>query len=331
MNRLAVIGGGSWGTALAITLAPRFERVRIWVYEEDLAARMQSSRVNDLYLPGFSLPANLEAGCALDWAVQHAGIVLSVTPSHHTRGIYERLREHVRPEMLFVSATKGLEGGTLLRQTEVMSQVLEPRFAARTGALSGPTFAREVAAGDPAAIVIASRDAELASEVQRRFAGPTFRLYTNPDPVGVEVGASLKNVIAIAAGMCQGLGLGSNSMAALVTRGLAEISRLAVAAGGQARTMAGLAGLGDLVLTCNGELSRNRQVGFRLGRGETLADVLASMRMVAEGVKTTSAALEMAARLQVELPITRKVQEIFDGRPPREALRDLMERRLTGE
>ena len=236
------------------------------------------------------MPPDVEAGADLAWTLQGADVVLSVTPSHHTRAIYQAMLPHLDPGAAFVSATKGLESGTLLRMTEVIAEALGPRFKPRVGALSGPTFAREVAAGEPAALVIASNDDTLARDIQKRFSGPTFRLYTNSDPLGVEVAASLKNVVAIAAGMCQGLGLGSNSMAALITRGLAEISRLSVAAGGQERTMAGLAGLGDLVLTCNGQLSRNRQVGFRLGRGESLADILASMNMVAEGVKTTPAA-----------------------------------------
>ena len=332
MKRLAVIGGGSWGTALAIVLAPRFERVRLWVFESDLAERMRTRRENDVYLPGFRLPDNVEPLDSPGAAVEAAEIVLSVTPSHHTRRIFEELSESAAPSMLFVSATKGLEGGTLERMTEVIAETLRPKFPPRVGALSGPTFAREVAGGEPAAIVIASHDADLARSVQLAFAGPTFRLYTNADPVGVELGAALKNVIAIAAGVCAGMGLGSNTTAALITRGLAEITRLAVAAGGQSRTLAGLAGLGDLVLTCNGVLSRNRTVGFRLGRGETLQEILASMNMVAEGVKTTFAAMELAARLEVEIPIARQMRAILQGdRSPREAVKELMERSLKEE
>jgi len=330
MKRLAVIGGGAWGTALAIVLAPRFERVLIWVFEPDLAGRMHDNRENDVYLPGFRLPENVEPVTTLPEAANAADLILSVTPSHHTRRIFEQLRDHVTPSVLFVSATKGLEGGTLLRMTEVIRQTLG--FPARVGALSGPTFAREVAGGEPAAVVIASDDNDLARAVQKAFAGPTFRLYTNPDPVGVEIGASLKNVIAIAAGVSAGMGLGSNTSAALITRGLAEITRLAVAAGGQSRTLAGLAGLGDLVLTCSGEQSRNRTVGFRLGRGETLDQILAGAKTVAEGVKTTFAAMELAARLQVELPITRQMHAILHGdRSPRDAVRELMDRSLKEE
>lgn len=332
MRNLAVIGGGSWGTALAIVLAPRFERVRLWVYEEDLAERMRTARENDVYLPGAVLPPQIEPLSDITHVVDSADVVLGVMPSHHARGIYTKLLPHLTPEMLFVSATKGLENGTLLRVSAVMSEVIGARFEPRVGVLSGPTFAKEVARGEPAAIVIASDDAELARAVQAAFSGPTFRLYTNADPVGVEIGASLKNVIAIAAGVCAGLGLGANTAAALITRGLAEITRLAVAAGGQARTLAGLAGLGDLVLTCNGELSRNRTVGYQLGQGRKIEEILSGMRMVAEGVQTTYAAMDLAERLRVELPITRQMHAVLKlGKSPMEAVRELMERSLKEE
>ena len=329
MKRLAVIGAGSWGTALSIVLAPRFERVRLWVFEQELAKNMQKTRSNDLFLPGFLLPENVETGSSLAWAAEEAEIVLGVMPSHHARGIYQQLAPACPRDAIFVSATKGLENGTLLRMSEVMRETLKTN---QIGVLSGPTFAKEIARGEPAAIVIASEDAQFARAVQAAFAGPTFRLYTNSDPAGVEIGASLKNVIAIAAGVCAGLGLGANTMAALITRGLAEITRLAVAAGGQARTLAGLAGLGDLVLTCNGELSRNRTVGYLLGQGRKLDEILAGMKMVAEGVQTTYAAVELGQRLKVDLPITQQMHSVLNlGKPPREALRELMERSLKEE
>ncbi len=332
MKRLAVVGGGSWGTALAIVLAPRFPEVRLWVYEPDLAERMARTRVNDLFLPGFELPPNVTPAADLRSSVEGADIVLSVMPSDHVRRVYTEMLPWLKPEMLFVSATKGIEQGSLKRMSEVIAEVLGPRFAPRIGVLSGPTFAREVARGEPAAVVISSADAALARTVQQAFAGPSLRLYTNSDPVGVELGASLKNVIAIAAGVCAGLGLGANTLAALITRGLAEITRLAVAAGGQARTLAGLAGLGDLVLTCTGDLSRNRTVGMELGRGRGLEEILAGMRMVAEGVHTTYAAVELAARLGVDMPITRQMHAVLRGeRSPRESLRELMERSLKEE
>ncbi|WP_321471726.1 NAD(P)H-dependent glycerol-3-phosphate dehydrogenase [uncultured Paludibaculum sp.] len=332
MKDLSVIGGGSWGTALAIVLAPRFERVRLWVYEQDLAERMRTTRRNDVYLPDSTLPANIEVSSDVHASALGAEVVLGVMPSHHARPIYTQLLPVLQPDMLFVSATKGLENGSLDRVSEVMREVIGVQFTPRVGVLSGPTFAKEVARGEPAAIVIASHDAELARAIQHAFSGPTLRLYTNNDPVGVEIGASLKNVIAIAAGVCAGLGLGANTMAALITRGLAEITRLAIAAGGEARTLSGLAGLGDLVLTCNGELSRNRTVGFQLGQGRTLDEILGGMRMVAEGVQTTYAAMDLAARLGVELPITRQMYAILrEGKSPREGLRDLMDRSLKEE
>jgi len=234
--------------------------------------------------------------------------------------------------MNFVSATKGLENGTLLRMSEVAREVIREKFPLRIAVLSGPTFAREVARGEPTAVVISSEDLELAACVQRQFSGPSFRLYTNNDPAGVEIAAALKNVIAIAAGICQGLGLGNNSLAALITRGLAEITRLAVAMGGQTRTLSGLAGLGDLVLTCTGELSRNRSVGIELAKGRKLAEIVSSMTMIAEGVETTSAAVELARKFNVDLPITQQMESILKGlRSPRQAIRELMERTLKNE
>jgi glycerol-3-phosphate dehydrogenase (NAD(P)+) len=265
-------------------------------------------------------------------ALEGADIVLSVTPSHVTRTLYSQMLPHLEPAMLFVSATKGLENGTLARMSEVIRQVVGARFSPRVAVLSGPTFAREVAGGEPAALVIASDDRELNSAIQLAFSGPTFRLYTNDDPVGVELAASLKNVIAIGAGVANGLGLGSNAIAALSTRGLAEITRLATALGGKPATLAGLAGLGDLVLTCSGALSRNRQVGIELGRGRALGEILGSMRMVAEGVQTTYAAVDLARRHGVEMPITLQVNAILRGeRSPRQAIRELMERSLKSE
>lgn len=332
MKRLAIIGAGSWGTALAIALAPRCKEIRLWVFEAALAARMRETRENEVFLPGFQLPPAVRVETELGAALEAAGIVLGVMPSRHARAIYGRMLPYLAPEMLFVSATKGIENGTLLRMSEVMAEVIGARFAPRLGVLSGPTFAREVAAGMPAAVVLASRDEALAGEVQAAFSGPTFRLYTNPDVTGVELGAALKNVIAIAAGVCHGLGLGHNTLAALITRGLAEISRLAVAMGGRPATLAGLAGLGDLVLTCNGDLSRNRQVGIELAKGRKLDEIVSSMRMVAEGVETTFAAVELGQRFGVELPIIREMDAVLRaGKAPRAAIRELMERSLKGE
>jgi glycerol-3-phosphate dehydrogenase (NAD(P)+) len=239
---------------------------------------------------------------------------------------------HLTPSVILVSATKGLEQSSLLRMSEVIEKVVAGRFEPRIAVLSGPTFAREVASGNPTAVVVASSNAEVARSVQQAFSGPSFRLYTNADPAGVEVGAALKNVIAIGAGICEGLGLGHNPTAALITRGLAEITRLAIAMGGQSKTLAGLAGLGDLVLTCTGELSRNRHVGKELGSGRPLGEILGTMRMVAEGVETCGSAVALGAKFSVDLPIIQQMHAVLsEGKSPKEAVRDLMERTLKGE
>lgn len=329
---IAIIGAGSWGTALAIVLAPRFPRIRLWAYETDLVDRMAATRVNDVFLPGFELPAKVEPVSDLALALDGADIIVGVMPSRFARRLYGAMLPHWQSGMRLVSATKGLENGTLLRMSQVACQVMGEKFPPRVAVLSGPTFAREVARGEPTAVVVSSEDHDLAASIQREFSGPTFRLYTNHDPVGVEIGAALKNVIAIGAGICQGLGLGNNSTAALITRGLAEISRLAVAMGGQPRTLSGLAGLGDLVLTCTGELSRNRSVGIQLAQGRKPAEIVSSMTMIAEGVETTPAALELARKFQVDVPITEQMDSILRGaRSPREAIRELMERTLKDE
>jgi glycerol-3-phosphate dehydrogenase (NAD(P)+) len=328
----AIIGAGSWGTALAIVLAPRFERIHLWAHEGDLVERMFSTRINDVFLPGFSLPLNVEPTADLGYALENAGIVVGVMPSRFARSLYREMLPHLAPEMRFVSATKGLEQGTLLRMSEVARAVIGQKFEPRVAVLSGPTFAREVARGDPTAVVIASPDRELAASIQHEFSGPAFRLYANDDPVGVELGAALKNIIAIGAGICDGLGLGSNSIAALITRGLAEITRLAMALGGRPKTLSGLAGLGDLVLTCNGDLSRNRTVGIELAKGRKLTDIVSSMTMIAEGVETTAAACDLARQCHVDMPITQQMDAILRGRTsPRDAIRELMERALKTE
>jgi glycerol-3-phosphate dehydrogenase (NAD(P)+) len=330
LTRLAIVGGGSWGTALAMVLAPRFPEVRLWVYERDLAARMQTTRVNDVYLPDFTVPGNVEVSGELDIVLNGAGIVLSVVPSHLVRAMYERMAPLLRPSTVFVSATKGLENGSLLRMSQVIREVAGED--ARIAVISGPTFAREVARMEPTALVVSSEDAELAEVIQAAFSGPTFRLYTSLDSIGVEIGGAVKNVVAIGAGVVTGLGLGHNATAALITRGLAEMTRLAVAMGGKPLTLAGLSGLGDLVLTCTGELSRNRAVGVALAGGRKLDEIVASMRMVAEGIKTTNAAVDLARRYSVEMPIAAQMHEMLHfGRSPRESIQTLMERSLKGE
>ena len=332
MRNLAIIGAGSWGTALAVVLAHRFDFVRLWVYETDLAARLAATRQNDVYLPGSELPVNVHPTSSLAEALDGADMVLSVMPSHLVRGLYQQMAEYLHPSMLFISATKGLENETLLRVSEVIRDVLRPRFDPHVAVISGPTFAREVASFEPTALVVASEDTALTETVQAAFSGPTFRLYTSSDPVGVEVGGSIKNVVAIGSGVLHGMGLGHNATAALITRGLAEMTRLAVAMGGKPLTLAGLAGLGDLVLTCTGDLSRNRTVGVELAHGRKLDEIVRSMKMVAEGIKTTNAAVDLARRHDVEMPISEQMfQMLHFGILPRDAIQRLMERSLKGE
>ncbi|HXY48442.1 MAG TPA: NAD(P)H-dependent glycerol-3-phosphate dehydrogenase [Terriglobales bacterium] len=336
MSRIAIIGAGAWGTGLSVVAGRKgTHEVRLWAHEKAVCDCITARRTNDLFLPGQPIPGTVRATNNLEEALAGAAIVVSVMPSDHCRDLFRRMRPDLRPDMLFVSATKGLEEGSFLRMTEVIGQTLsaDGGFPPRIGALSGPSFAMEVARGDPTAITIASQDTNLGRAIQEAFGDPRFRLYTNEDVIGVELGGSLKNVIAIAAGVCTGLNLGHNSVAALITRGLAEMTRLVVACGGQRVTMAGLAGLGDLVLTCTGGLSRNRSVGEQLGQGRRLADIIAGMHgMVAEGVHTTNAALGLARVHAVEMPITEQMHAILhEDKSPRDAIHELMTRSAKSE
>jgi glycerol-3-phosphate dehydrogenase (NAD(P)+) len=331
MSEIAIIGGGAWGTGLAIVLGRKgAHNVRLWAHETDVCESIAQKRINERFLPGRPIPDSVTASNDLAATLRDAQIVVSVMPSQHCRALFERMRPLMHPQALIVSATKGLEEGSLQRMSEVITQVLrrDDGSAPAVGALSGPSFAQEVARGDPTAITIASPDATLSRTVQQEFSDASFRVYTNSDMVGVELGGALKNTVAIAAGICDGLGLGHNSVAALITRGLAEMTRLVVACGGRAETMAGLAGLGDLVLTCTGGLSRNRSVGVELGRGKKLPEIIAGMHgMVAEGVFTTSAAVGLAQARSVEMPITEQMHAILhQGKSPREAIQVLMSR-----
>jgi glycerol-3-phosphate dehydrogenase (NAD(P)+) len=293
---------------------------------------MNDSRENDLYLPGCPLPAGVQPVGDLGAALDGADVVLSVVPSHLVRALYQRMLPFVTESMLFVSATKGLENDSLLRMSEIVQETLQVRFAPRVAVISGPSFAREVACFEPTALAVASVDASTAARIQAAFSGPTFRLYTSPDTIGVELGGSVKNVIALGAGVLHGLGLGHNAMAALITRGLAEITRLVRAMGGRVQTMAGLAGLGDLVLTCTGDLSRNRAVGVALAHGRKLDEIVHSMKTVAEGIKTTNAVVDLARQHSVDMPISGQVFEMLHfGVSPREAIQSLMGRSLKGE
>jgi glycerol-3-phosphate dehydrogenase (NAD(P)+) len=331
MSRIAVIGAGSWGTALAMVAGRRGDhQVRLWAFEKEVCESLSQSRVNSVFLPGFTIPPTVQPTNDLKEALAGAEMVVSVMPSHHCRRVFEHMAQWLLPNMLFVSATKGVENDTLLRMSEVVKEVVgrlcsfEPKIAA----MSGPTFAKEVARGDPTALTVAATDLSLAAIVQKEFSDPGFRIYVNDDLVGVELGGSLKNVIAIAAGICHGLNIGHNSIAAVITRGLAEITRLAVACGAKPQTMAGLAGMGDLVLTCTGGLSRNRSVGVALGQGQQLSQIIAGMHgMVAEGVLTTNAAIGLARKYNVEMPITEQMYAILHGgKSPRDAIRELMTR-----
>jgi glycerol-3-phosphate dehydrogenase (NAD(P)+) len=336
MSEIAVIGAGAWGTGLAIVLGRKgTHRVRLWAHEIDVFESIMRNRVNEKFLPERTIPDSVAASNDLAATIAGAQIIVSVMPSQHCRGLFERMRPLIAPDTLIVSATKGLEESSLQRMTEIIGQVLarDDGSGPAVGALSGPSFAVEVARGDPTAVAIASTDVGLLRRVQQEFSDPSFRVYTNSDVIGVELGGALKNVIAIAAGICDGLGFGHNSAAALITRGLAEMTRLVVACGGRADTMAGLAGLGDLVLTCTGGLSRNRSVGVELGHGRKLPEIIAGMHgMVAEGIFTTTAAVGLAHAHSVEMPITEQMHAILHrGKSPREAIHELMTRRGKSE
>ena len=332
--RIAILGGGSWGTALAIVLsnAHKPHGISLWVHDAVLAESLRRTRENATYLPGHNLPETVLVTAEVEGALENAGVIIGAVPAAHARGVYAQMVPHLTRGTAIISATKGLEPDAHLLMTEVISQVIPADRAVRVAVLSGPSFAAEAAAGHPTAVVLASSDRAVADELQEDFSGPSFRLYTNDDVLGVELAGAMKNVIAIAAGACQGIGLGSNSLAALITRGLAEMTRLAVAVGARPETLSGLAGLGDLVLTCTGSLSRNRHVGIELGKGRQLADILAGMKMVAEGVGTAGALLALAREVSVELPITEQVSAILrDGKSPRDAIRSIMDRPLKRE
>lgn len=322
---MAVVGAGSWGTALAALLAGKGIPVRLWSFEADVVREIQETGVNGSFLPGVPLPSSLQATNDLEAAVAGARVVVSVSPAQHVAGVMGGAAQWMDPGALVVTASKGIEIATLRTMDEILGEVLPRAQHRRLVVLSGPSFAAEVARGLPTAVVVASRDRDAARWAQVLFQTPVFRVYTNDDVVGVELGGAVKNVIALAAGVAAGLGFGHNTLAALITRGLAEITRLGVAMGASRATFAGLAGMGDLVLTCTGDLSRNRTVGTRLGKGEALEDILRDMRAVAEGVRTAPAVRDLAHRHGVEMPIVEEVCAILEGiRAPAEAVRTLM-------
>ena len=327
---VAVLGAGSWGTALAVHLGRVGHDVRLWARDRSFADEMASRRANAIYLPDVTFPKSVSVTASIEQAVDGVALVICAVPSHGARAVIRLATPHMTKGAIVVSAAKGLEADTHLRVSEVIAQEVGPTHPVVV--LSGPSFAPEVAQELPTAVLAASLDAQATAIVQSEFRGPTFRLYGSDDVIGVEIGGAMKNVIAIAAGVVEGLGLGHNALAALITRGLAEISRLACAAGGRRDTLAGLSGLGDLVLTCTGSLSRNRHVGIELARGRSLADVLASMKMIAEGVRTTGAALALGERYGIELPIAAQMEEVLSGRSDvRSAVGALMLRKQRAE
>jgi glycerol-3-phosphate dehydrogenase (NAD(P)+) len=330
IQRVAVIGAGSWGTALAVHLARIGHDVHLWARDAALVGDMAARRANAVYLPDVNFPLSLRPTDALGTALRDTKVVVVAVPSHGLRKVLTQAARDVVPGALLISATKGLEEGTLLRMSQVIAEELPQ--AGEIAVLSGPSFAAELARELPTAVVVASATNAAVEHVQAEFRSAALRLYGSNDVVGVEIGGALKNVIAIAAGVVEGKGLGHNALAALITRGLAEITRLAVALGAQRETLAGLAGLGDLVLTCTGELSRNRHVGVELAHGRGLAEILASTKMIAEGVRTTRAALALGAQHGIELPIAAKMAEVLDGhQEPKAAVFELMGRRQRAE
>jgi glycerol-3-phosphate dehydrogenase (NAD(P)+) len=332
MSKVAVLGSGSWGTALAKVLAEKGDETHLWTRRQELADAVNSSHVNEKYLPGARLPDNLIATTDMKTALAGASMVVFVAPSHATREVAKMAAEYIPQNSSVVSATKGIENESLNFMDEVLEQELPEHARKHLAYLSGPSFAKELAAHLPTAVVIASRHRETADHVMRRFHSPYLRLYSSDDVIGVECGGALKNVIAIAAGAIDGLGLGHNTRAMLITRGLAEVARLSLARGGSALTLAGLAGMGDLVLTCTGELSRNRTVGMELGKGKKLGQVLAGLGHVAEGVKTSKSAYDLSVKLGVDMPITKEVyQVLYEDKSVDKAVVDLMSRDLVQE
>ena len=327
MKRVAVIGAGSWGTALAAVLAKKGHDVHLWAFEAEVAEQITQGQENTSYLSGVDLPENLRSTADLESALEGAEVVVSVSPAQVVGPVMAEAAPHIADDALVLSASKGIETTTLRRMDEVISEVLSPAQMARFTVLSGPSFALEVAKEIPTAVVAASDNSDAALAAQDLFQTEYFRVYTGSDVIGVELGGALKNVIALGAGVAAGLGGGLNTLAALITRGLAEMRRLGVAMGARAATFSGLAGMGDLVLTCTGTLSRNRTVGYRLGQGESLEDILAEMSAVAEGVATSHAVHDLAARYGVEMPIAEEVFGILTlGTDPEQALKNLMQR-----
>ncbi len=331
-ERIGVIGAGAWGTALSMLLADKGHDVALWMYEKDLAEETSRTRENRVYLPGFTLPASIKVTSSMETAVADRAVVLSVVPSHTARRVAQQFAPLLSKNAIIVSASKGIEIDTLMPLSDVFRDILPKEFHNRLCFLSGPSFAKEVAQKMPTAVALASYDPVIGRKAQEIFSNAYFRVYTNPDVIGVELAGSLKNVVAIAAGVLEGMGYGYNTAAALLTRGLAEMARLGVAMGGNLQTFSGLAGIGDLVLTCTGGLSRNRALGARLGKGEKLDDIMKGAKTVAEGVKTAKAARDLARKYNVDMPVVDEVYQIlYEGKDTKRAVKDLMTRELKAE
>lgn len=332
IERIGVIGAGGWGTALSLLLGEKGFPVTLWAYEKETCENIARLRENPVFLPGVKIPQNVSPTNSIEEACRGKDLVISVSPSHVVRSVMGKAAPFLDEAAIILSASKGIENDTLLTMSGVLREILPEKLRTRIAVVSGPSFAREVALHAPTAVVVASESEGVADAVQEALSAPHFRVYTNPDVIGLELGGALKNVIAIAVGVSDGLGLGLNTRAALITRGLAEISRLGVKIGAHPLTFAGLAGMGDLVLTCTGDLSRNRTVGLKLGRGKTLEEILAEMKMVAEGIKTSRAAREMGRHHGVEMPITEQVYLLlYESKPAKQAVVELMSRELKTE
>lgn len=330
--KASVIGGGTWGSAFALHLGLLNIETQLWIREHDVYQETIQNKENRAFLPGHLFPPPVSFFHDIKKAVGSTDIVFIAVPSKFCRRIYEQLAPSLSSDQIIVSLTKGIEEASLKRMSEVMEEIFSPLFTPRIAALSGPSFAEEVALIHPTAVVVASKDLDLAKKIQHLISSVSFRVYTSEDIIGVELGGALKNVIAIAAGISDSLEFGSNSNAALVTRGLFEITRLGIKLGARMETLSGLAGIGDLVLTCTGKLSRNRYVGYQLGKGKSLADILSSMKMVAEGISTTLSVRRLARREKVEMPICEQVyQVLYKNKNPKRALQDLMSRKLKEE
>lgn len=329
---VGVVGGGGWGTALANLLAEKGTRVSLWVFEEDLCQEMKQSRENSLYLPGVQLSPLLYPDSKLEAVLSGKRILVMAVPSHVHRHVALQMLDYLEGSIVLVSATKGIENESLKTMSGIWNEIMPESFNWEYGVLSGPSFAREVVTKVPTAVTVASSSREVAQEIQMLFSTGHFRIYTSTDVIGVEMGGALKNIIALAAGIIDGLGLGHNTRAALITRGLAEMSRLGTSMGADPLTFLGLAGVGDLVLTCTGDLSRNRTVGYQLGQGKKLPKILAEMQMVAEGVKTTRSVYHLAQLQGIEMPICQQMYRIlYEDQPPEKALTELMQRELKHE